>query len=157
MAGVAIDDPWLGGGVIDVAQYAARCPAPKGEAGFEEVTASLKRCPDTKPKIFGSLCRLLSSNRSDLVCGVWQARDPYSAVAFVPDVETDQQRGELLDNARILKLPAINRSHIRDLRREFHRDLRGIRIIAAHDHVAIDVFVLVAVENVRRNVVECRD
>src|SRR6266403_5022877 len=98
----------------------------------------------------------LTYSRACFVRSVWQARDPSSAVAFVPDVETDQQRGDLLDNARILKLPAINRSHIRDLRREFHRDLRGIRIIAAHDHVAIDVFVLVAVENVRRNVVECR-
>ena len=25
-----------------------RCPAPKGASDFEELTASLKRCPDTK-------------------------------------------------------------------------------------------------------------
>src|ERR1700704_5621392 len=113
--------------------------------------------PHTKPKIFGSLGRLLSGHRSDLVCGVWQTRDPYSAVAFVPDVETDQQRCDLLDDAGVLEFAAIDRSHARDLRRELHRNLRGIRIIAAYDHVAIDIFIIVAVEYVRRNVVECRD
>src|ERR1700694_5640781 len=74
---------------------------------------------------------------------------------FVPDVETDQQRGDLLDDARILKLPAINRAHARDLRCEFHRYLCGIWIIAAHDDVAIDI--VIAVEHFRRNVLECGD
>ena len=68
-----------------------------------------------------------------LIRAVWQPRDPYSTVPFVPDVETDQQRGDLLDKARVLQLPAVNRSHARDLRREFHRNLRGIRIVAAYD------------------------
>src|SRR5208337_1805266 len=36
---------------------------------------------------------------------------------------------------------------------EFHRDLHGIRIVTAYDHVAIDVGI--AIEHVRRNVVEC--
>ena len=76
-----------------------------------------------------------------LVRAVRQPRDPYSTVPFVPDVETDQQRGDLLDNARVLKLPAIDRSHARDLRREFHCNLRGIGIIAAYDHIAIHVIV----------------
>jgi len=32
-----------------------RCPAPKGAIDFEGFTASLKRCPDTKPECFRSL------------------------------------------------------------------------------------------------------
>jgi len=32
-----------------------RCPAPKGAYGFEELTASLKRCPDTKLEFFSKL------------------------------------------------------------------------------------------------------
>src|SRR4029077_17890639 len=36
----------------------------------------------------------------------------------------------------------------------FHRNLRGIRIIAAYDHITIDIFI--AVQYIRRNVVECR-
>src|ERR1700687_1897617 len=83
---------------------------------------------------------------SRLVRAVRQARDPYSAVPFVPDVETDQQRGDLLDNARVLKLAAIDRSHARNLHCEFHRNLRGIRIVAAYDHIAIDIVVDVAIE-----------
>src|SRR6266852_1238577 len=32
-----------------------RCPAPKGASDFEELTASLKRCPDTKREFFSKL------------------------------------------------------------------------------------------------------
>jgi len=32
-----------------------RCPAPKGASDFEELTASLKRCPDTKREFFSEL------------------------------------------------------------------------------------------------------
>src|SRR5438105_5206345 len=110
--------------------------------------------PWLRGAVMSHKCGALARSRTHLERAIWQARDSYSAVAFVPDVETDQQRGDLLDNARILQLPAINRSHARDLHREFHRDLRGIRIIAAHDHVAIDVFVIVAVELFCRNVLE---
>jgi hypothetical protein len=31
------------------------CPAPKGASDFEELAASLKRCPDTNPEFFGKL------------------------------------------------------------------------------------------------------
>src|ERR1700682_739140 len=100
-------------------------------------------------------CGALPRSRPHLVRAIWQTRDPYSAVPFVPDVETDQQRGDLLDDARILQLPAINRSHARDLHREFYRNLRGIWIITAYDDVAIDIFI--AVEHIRRNVLERGD
>jgi hypothetical protein len=32
-----------------------RFPAPEGASDFEEVTASLRRCPDTNPEFFRSL------------------------------------------------------------------------------------------------------
>ena len=32
-----------------------RCPAPKGASDFEELTASLKRCPDTKREFVSTL------------------------------------------------------------------------------------------------------
>src|SRR6267378_6467996 len=105
--------------------------------------------------VMSHTCGELARSRPHLVRALWQTRYPDSAVPFVPDVETDQERGDLLDNARTLELAAINRSHARDLRREFHRYLCGIRIIAAHDDVATDIFI--AVEHVRRNVLECRD
>src|ERR1700730_11346249 len=94
------------------------------------------------------------ASRACLVPASGQACDPYSAVPFMPDVKTDQQRGDLLDDTRILELAAINRSHARNLRREFHRNLRGIGIIAAYDHIAVHVPAIVAVEHVRRNVVK---
>jgi hypothetical protein len=31
------------------------CPAPKGASEFKELTASLKRCPDTKLEFFSKL------------------------------------------------------------------------------------------------------
>src|SRR4029077_19132296 len=88
-------------------------------------------------------CGELARSRPHLVRAIWQTRDPDSAVPFVPDVETDQQCGDLLDDARILQLPTINRSHARNLRREFHRNLRSIRIITAYDHITIDIFIAV--------------
>ena len=33
----------------------SRCPAPKGASDFEELAASLKRCPDTKREFFSAL------------------------------------------------------------------------------------------------------
>src|SRR5260221_2804944 len=101
-------------------------------------------------------CGALARSRPRLVRAIRQARDPDSAVPFVPDIETDQQRRDLFDDACVLQLPTINRSHASDLRREFHRNLRGIRIIAAYDDIAIDIVVDVAVEYVCRNVLECR-
>src|ERR1700674_5330549 len=102
--------------------------------------------------VMSHTCGALARSRPHLVRAIGQARDPNSTVAFVPDVETDQQRGDLLDDARVLKLAAINRSHAHNLRREFHRNLCGIRIIAAHDDVAINI--LIAVEYICRNVLE---
>src|SRR5208283_1409158 len=87
------------------------------------------------------------------VGAVRQARNPYSAVAFVADVQADQQRGNLLDKASVLQFAAINRSHTGDLRREFHRKLRGILVVAAYDYVAIDI--VVSSEFFCGQVVEC--
>ena len=42
---------------------------------------------------------------------VWQAGDANPAVALVADVQTDQQRCDLLENARVFQLAAINGTH----------------------------------------------
>src|SRR5258708_7539896 len=110
--------------------------------------------PWLRGAVMSHTCGALALSRPRLVRAIRQARDPYSAVPFVPDIETDQQRRDLFDDACVLQLPTINRSHASDLRREFHRNLRGIRIIAAYDHVAIDIFI--AVEHVRRDILESR-
>src|ERR1700674_1181806 len=122
-----------------------------GDLSMAELSMSR---PWLRGAVMSHTCSELARSGLHLVRANWQTRDPYSAVPFVPDVETDQQRRDLLDNARVLKLATINRSHARDLRREFHRNLRGIGIIAAYDDVAIHIFI--AVEHVRRNVVERR-
>ena len=68
-------------------------------------------------------------------------------MSFMPDVKADQQRGELLDDARVLQFAAINCSYARNLYREFHRDLRGVRIVAADDYITI--YIVIAVKDVR--------
>src|ERR1700733_10744310 len=96
---------------------------------------------------------LLRSQR--FVGGVGQACDSYSTVAFVANVEADQQRGDLFDDARVLKFAAVDGAYARNLHGEFYRNLRGIRIIAAHDHVAVDIVGEVAVEHICRDVLKC--
>src|ERR1700674_5120809 len=122
-----------------------------GDLSMAELSMSR---PWLRGAVMSHTCSELARSGLHLVRANWQTRDPYSAVPFVPDVETDQQRRDLLDNARVLKLATINRSHARDLRREFHRNLRGIGIIAAYDDVAIYVVVIVGVELFCRNVLE---
>src|ERR1700737_1624679 len=113
------------------------------------LAASLKRYPDTKPLIpYG-----LPDNRIFFVSGIWQTCDAYSAVAFVLYVEADEECGNLLDDAGIFQFPAINGPHACDFRSEFHRDVRRSGIVAADNHIAVQIFV--AIEHVSRNIVEC--
>ena len=70
--------------------------------------------------------------------GWWQAGNPDARVAFVADVQADQQCGDLLDDACIFQSAAVKGADSRDFRRQFTRELRGIRIIAAHDDIAVE-------------------
>jgi len=55
---IAVDFRWRSGCRMMQAlaeKLGFRCPAPKGASDFEELTASLKRCPDTKREFFSEL------------------------------------------------------------------------------------------------------
>src|ERR1700722_19585874 len=71
--------------------------------------------------------------------GRWrQAGDANSGMAFVPDVQSDQERGDLLKDARVFQFAAIDCAHTRDFYSQVAGDLVGVRIIAADNYVAID-------------------
>src|ERR1039458_1719435 len=61
-----------------------RRPAPKGASDFEELTASLKRCPDTKPEFFRSLLEFQRHQRQE------QSR-------IAGDGQQNQQRSKIQD------------------------------------------------------------
>src|SRR5262249_7740037 len=58
-------------------------------------------------------------------------------VRFVVHVDGDKQCRQMLQDACVLQLAAMNRAHSGDLACQFARDLKGPGIVAAHDHVAI--------------------
>lgn|SRR5579871_348474 len=76
-------------------------------------------------------------------------------MAFVTNVESDQQGRDLLYDAGILKFAAIDGTDSRNLRRKFAGELRSIRIIAAHHDVTVQG--RIAVEQIGRQIVECGD
>ncbi len=67
-----------------------------------------------------------------------QACNTNSGVAFVSDVEPNQERGDLLQDARGLQLAAVNRTYARNLRSQSSYFLGGVGVVAADDHVAVD-------------------
>src|SRR6201997_51867 len=89
------------------------------------------------------------------VSGRRESGDANTAVAFVANVQANQQSGDLLDDARILQLSAIDRADAGNLRREFARELCGIGIIAADDDVTIER--IVAAQQICRQVVKSRN
>ena len=73
---------------------------------------------------------------------------------LMADVESDQQRGDLLHDACILEFAAIERAH-RNLCRQFADRLGRILVVAAHDHVTFDR--AVAVHHIGRAILKCGD
>src|SRR6266699_1112200 len=65
---------------------------------------------------------------SDIVHFRRQASNTQARVTLEPDIEADEQSRNLLDDARVLQLAAVDRTD----------SSSGLLIIAAHDHVAID-------------------
>src|SRR2546430_2548817 len=63
-------------------------------------------------------------------------------MAFVADVKTDQDRGDLLNNTGILKPSAIQSTHSGNFSRQLANTLSRGFVIAAYDHVTIDWAVL---------------
>src|SRR6266704_5963431 len=85
----------------------------------------------------------------------WQAGDANSAVALMADVQSDEQRGNLLENARVFQLAAINGTHAGNLRSKHTHGLSRIRIIAANDHIAF--YGAIAIQKVSGNILESCD
>jgi hypothetical protein len=75
---------------------------------------------------------------------VGQARDADAGVGLVADVDADEQRGELLGQARHLELAAVDAAQPVDaLDERDHRLLVGL-LVAADEHVLVERVVEVA-------------
>src|ERR1700684_3618955 len=72
------------------------------------------------------------------VGGGWQSCEANSGMPLVADVQADEQRGNLLDDARVFQLAAINGANARNLGGKFARELRRVGIVAADNHIAIE-------------------
>ena len=57
---------------------------------------------------------------------------------FVSDIQPDQQRRHRFNDARILKLAAIDGTNSWNLRREFAGNLLGFFVVAANEYIAFD-------------------
>src|SRR5215831_5511345 len=58
-------------------------------------------------------------------------------MSLVANVESDEKRGDVLNNAGILELAAVDRADTRNFGSEIAHRLSSGRIFAAHDHVAL--------------------
>src|SRR6266446_10938364 len=72
-----------------------------------------------------------------------QAGDAETGVALGADVEADEQRGDLLYDAGVFELAAIDGAHAGNFTSERADALRGRFVIAADDYVAIHWAVVV--------------
>ena len=59
-------------------------------------------------------------------------------MAFVPDVESDENGRDLLNNAGVLKSSSIQSANSGNFSRQFANPPSSIFVIAANDHVTID-------------------
>jgi hypothetical protein len=59
-------------------------------------------------------------------------------MAFVSDIQADEERGDLLHDARVLESAPVDSSDAGNLCCEFARELRCVGIIAADDDVAVE-------------------
>src|SRR6266699_2088245 len=75
---------------------------------------------------------------SDIVHFRRQASNTQARVTLEPDIEADEQSRNLLDDARVLQLAAVDRTDSWNFASELADSSSGLLIIAAHDHVAID-------------------
>ncbi len=73
-------------------------------------------------------------------------------MAFVADVKPDQEGRNLLENARVFQLAAIDRAHARKLRSQATRYFIRIWVIAADDDIAVERFI--SIQQLSRKVVK---
>ena len=70
---------------------------------------------------------------------LFQAGYADAGVGFVADIERDEQGGDLLEDASVFQMAAIEGADAGDFFREAARDLVGPIIIAADNHVGVEV------------------
>jgi len=70
----------------------------------------------------------------------------------VPDIEADQEGGDLLQNAGVFQLAAIDSAHAGNFCRQRSYGLSGGGVITTDNDVSVDRSV--AVQNIRRGIVE---
>src|SRR5947209_13701607 len=66
-----------------------------------------------------------------------QARDLDPRPHLVPDVDRDDQRGELLDDPRHLQAPAVHRTKPVDQPHQLGHALLGRAIVTADEHILV--------------------
>ncbi len=59
-------------------------------------------------------------------------------MSFVPNVEADQKRSNLLDDPRILELATVQSAHPWNLACQSAHPFGGVFVVAAHNHVTIN-------------------
>src|ERR1700759_303766 len=59
-------------------------------------------------------------------------------MALVPDVQADQHRGDLLNDAGVLQLSTVQSANSGNFSRQFTDTLARVFVVAAYDHVAIN-------------------
>ena len=87
---------------------------------------------------------VLASERGELLVRLRrQAGDADAAVTFVADVQANEQRGDLLEDAGILQFTAVDSPDAGNLGRERARELNRIDVVATDDDVAVEGLVAV--------------
>src|ERR1700722_7568334 len=67
-----------------------------------------------------------------------QSRNPDSSVSFVTDVQSDEQRRDLLEGAGVFQFAAVDGADAGNLRGERARELSSVRVIAANNNIAVE-------------------
>ncbi len=59
-------------------------------------------------------------------------------MSFVADIQPNQHRGDLFNDASVLQLSTIQRANSRNFARQLANPLSRVFVIAADDHITID-------------------
>jgi hypothetical protein len=78
-----------------------------------------------------------------LVCLGRQSGDADAAVAFMANVEADEQGSDLLEDASVFQFAAVDGADTGNRRGERARELRCVGVVAADDDIAIERIVSV--------------
>src|SRR5438477_1796789 len=86
---------------------------------------------------------------------VWQTRDTNSAVALVTNVQANQQRGNLFENARVFELATVDGTYAGNFCGQPAHGLDRLSMVAADDHIAF--YWSIAIQKISGNVLEGSD